>query len=133
MADPNRRRSADDEWEHTGRSEERIPLLEKELELEESRIPFTIQRFTLEKEKIATIMSRSSSRHDAFAVHKHSSNRYMDSALTRGNINLASLRSASQWGGMGNNLSPSDKYAERTSALQGRLKELLVFELHKDG
>jgi hypothetical protein len=138
MVDPNRRRrrlwrqdhssSADDEWKY--RSEEERPLLEKELELEESRIPVTIQRFILEKEKIATIMT---TRNDAFAVNKHSSNRYMDSALTRGNINLASLRSASQWGGMGNNLSPSDEYSERTSALQGRLKELLVFELHKDG
>jgi hypothetical protein len=110
-------------------------LKEKELELEESRIPFTIQRFILEKEKlIATMSTRNmSTRNDAFAVNKHSSNRYMDSALTRGNINLASLRSVSQWGGMGNNLSPSDEYSERTSALQGRLKELLVFELHKDG
>ena len=128
---------ADNGWEY--RSEEERPLLfeEKELELEESSIPFTIQRFILEKKKkkIATFMStrNMSSRNDTFAVNKHSSNRYMDSALTRGNINLASLRSASQWGGMGNNLSPSDEYSERTSALQGRLKELLVFELHKDG
>lgn len=123
------------EWEY--RSEEERPLLieEQELELEESRIPFTIQRFIQEKEKLIATMStrKMSSRNDAFAANKHSSNRYMDSALTRGNINLASLRSASQWGGMGNNLSPSDDYSERTSALQGRLKELLVFELHKDG
>jgi hypothetical protein len=73
-----------------------------------------------------------SSRNDALVANKYASSRYMDSALTRGNINLASLRSASQWGGMGG-LSPRDDYSDRTSALQGRLKELLVFELHKDG
>jgi hypothetical protein len=101
-------------------------------ELKESRIPFTIQRFCLEKEKNNRLIATMSSRNDAFAANKCASNRYMDSALTRGNINLANLRSASQWGGMGN-LSPSDEYTERTSALQGRLKELLVFELHKDG
>jgi hypothetical protein len=79
-----------------------------------------------------------SSRSDAHA-NKFSSNKYMDSALSRGNINLANIRSASRWGGRGVEYSPSgnwsqpDDFAERTSALQGRLTELLVFELHKDG
>jgi hypothetical protein len=120
------------------RLEEEIPLFE---EVKESRIPFTIHRVWHEEEQkrnrlIATMSVRNNGHHRH--AKKHSSSMFMDSALKRGSINLTNLHSASMWGGtvgadFSSNMTQSDGYSETQTALQGRLKELLVFELHKDG
>jgi hypothetical protein len=81
------------------RSEEEISLFE---ECEESKIPSTIHRVWQEEEQkrnrlIATMSIRNNGHHRP--ANKFSSSKFMDSALSRGGINLTNLRSASMWGG----------------------------------
>jgi hypothetical protein len=67
------------------------------------------------------------------------SSRHMQASLSHGNINLANLRNETSTGSWCRasastaRCSEPEVEAERTSALQGRLQELLVFELRKDG